>query len=178
MESRDLDRLTRELALRKRLQEALLVFSKSIAARLTTETAMESLVLEVRTIFGVRRTSIWLHDREARVLTLSASSDPRERGSAARIPTTEASPVARGLRVEAPEISGDGEAQCLTMSLRGWRRALGTIVIEGRASKMDPELFVELASDLGRQLGATLECVLMLESHPGDVNRSSRAAPR
>ena len=157
MESRDLDRLTRELALRKRLQEALLVFSKSISARLTMETALESLVLEVGTIFGVRRASIWLHDREARVLTLSASSDPRERGSAARIPTTEASPVARGLRVEAPEISGNGDAQCLTMSLRGWRRALGTLVIEGRAGQVDPELFIELATDLGRQLGAALE---------------------
>src|SRR5688500_10714593 len=150
MESRDFDRLTRELALRKRLQDALLVFSKSISARLTLETALESLVLEVGAIFGVRRTSVWLHDREARVLILSASSDPREKASAARIPTVDSSPIARGLRVDAPEIAGERDAQCLVMSLRGWRRALGTLVIEGPANRVDSDLFVELTADFAR----------------------------
>ena len=165
MESREFDRLSRELALRKRLQAALLVFSKSISARLTLETALESLVLEIGTIFGVRRTSVWLHDREARVLILSASSDPRERASAARIPTSELSPVARGLRVEAPEVTGEGHAQCLVMALRGWRRALGTLVIEGAPTRVDPALFIEVTGELARQLSPVLERVLVLEEH-------------
>lgn len=169
MESPELDRLTKELALRKRLQDALFVFSKSLSARLTLQTALESLVLEVGTMFGVRRTSVWLHEREARVLVLIASSDPREQASEARIPTSESSTVARGLRVDAPEVTGDGDARCLVMSLRGWRRALGTLVIEGQTTKVDPELFVELAADLGRQLGATLERVLVLEDHLRDA---------
>ncbi|MBA3637999.1 MAG: ATP-binding protein [Acidobacteriota bacterium] len=169
MESRELDRLTKELALRKRLQDALFVFSKSLSARLTLQTALESLVLEVGSMFGVRRTSVWLHEREARVLVLIASSDPREQASEARIPTSESSTVARGLRVDAPEVTGEGDARCLVMSLRGWRRALGTVVIEGQTTKVDPELFVELAADLGRQLGATLERVLVLEDHLRDA---------
>jgi signal transduction histidine kinase len=178
MESRDFDRLTRELALRKRLQDALLVFSKSISARLTFETALESLVLEVAAIFGVRRTSVWLHDREARILVLSASSDPREKGSAARIPTSESSPIVRGLRVDVPEIAGEGHAQCLVMSLRGWRRALGTLVLEGRATRVDPELFVQLSADLGRQLGAALERVLLLEDHLRDATAQAELRTR
>lgn len=169
MESREFDRLTKELALRKRLQEALFVFSKSLSARLTLQTALESLVMEVGAIFGVRRTSVWLHDREARVLILSASSDPRDQGSGQRIPTSEASIVARGLRVDAPELTGDGDARSLVVSLRGWRRALGTLVVEGQATKVDPELFIELAADLGRQLGTTLERVLVLEEHLRDA---------
>src|SRR5918993_4436786 len=178
MESRDFDRLTRELALRKRLQEALLVFSKSISARLTLETALESLVLEVGTIFGVRRTSVWLHDRQARILILSASSDPREKGSAARIPTAESSVIARGLRVDAPEVAGEGDAQCLVMSLRGWRRALGTLVIEGRPNRVDPELFIDLSADFARQLGAALERVLLLEDHLRDAAAQTQLRTR
>jgi len=169
MESRELDHLTKELALRKRLQDALFLFSKSLSARLTLQTALESLVLEVGAILGVRRTSVWLHDREARVLILSASSDPRDQASGARIPAGESSTVARGLRLDAPEVTGEGAARCLVMSLRGWRRALGTLVIEGQATRVDPELFIELAADLGRQLGATLERVLVLEEHLRDA---------
>lgn len=169
MESRELDRLTKELAVRKRLQDALFVFSRSLSARLTLPTALESLVLEVGTIFGVRRTSVWVHDRDARVLVLSASSDPRDRASGARIPTNDSSPVARGLRVEAPEVTGTGDARCLVMSLRGWRRALGTLVIEGQATRIDPELFVELSAELARQLGTIIERVLVLEDHLRDA---------
>ncbi len=178
MESREFDRLTKELALRKRLQTALLVFSKSIAARLTLETALESLVVEVGTIFGVRRTSIWMHDREAHVLTLSGSSDPRERASAARIPTSESSSVARGLRVDAPEVTGDGDAQCLVMSLRGWRRALGTLVIEGAPTRVDQELFVELTADLARQLAPMVERILVLEDHLRDAAAQAQLRTR
>jgi signal transduction histidine kinase len=178
MESRELDRLTRELALRKRLQDALLLFSRSISARLTLETALESLVVEAGTLFGVRRASVWLHDRVARTLVLSASSDARDQGSAARIPTSESSPVARGLRVEAPELSGDGDAQCLVMSLRGWRRALGTLVIEGRPTRVEPDLFVELSGDFARQLGAALERVLILEDHLRDTAAQAQLRTR
>ncbi len=123
-------------------------------------------------------TSVWLHDREARILVLSASSDPREKGSAARIPTGESSPVARGLRVDAPELAGEGDARTLVMSLRGWRRALGTLVIEGHPTRVDPEPFVELSADLARQLGATLERVLVLEDHLRDAAAQAQLRTR
>lgn len=163
MEPPELDRLTRELSLRKQLQEALLVFSRGVSAHLSLNTALESLALEVTAVFGVRRTSIWIHDREARTLSLAASSDPRETASTPTIPTDADSPIARGLRMDAPEVSGSGDAQSLIMSLRGWRRALGTLVMEGEQREVERALFVELSADLARQLSVAVERLVVLE---------------
>lgn len=178
MEPHELDLLIRELSTRKRLQEALLVFSRSMSARLTLETALESLVLDVTGIFGVRRTSLWMHDREARVLTLGASSDPRELAAAARIPIGDLSAIARGLRVDAPEVAGTGDAQCLVMSLRGWRRGLGTLVIDGEPREVHQALFVELAADFARQLAVALERVLVLDEHLRDAESKAQLRSR
>ena len=163
MEPPELERLTRELALRKRLQEALLVFSRSLSARLTLETALESLSGEITALFGVRRTSIWIHDRQARTLSLAASSDPRESAGAPPVPTGADSPIARGLRIDTPEVSGSGDAQSLIVSLRGWRRALGTLVIEGEPREVTRALFLDLSADLSRQLSMALEGQVVLE---------------
>ncbi|MEX2663165.1 MAG: ATP-binding protein [Vicinamibacterales bacterium] len=163
MEPPELDRLTKELSLRKRLQDALLVFSRSLSARLTLDTALESLSMEVTALFGVRRTSIWIHDRDARTLSLAASSDPREIAGTPPIPTGTDSPIARGLRIDAPQVSGSGDAQSLIVSLRGWRRALGTLVIEGEPREVAHALFVDLSADLSRQLSMALERQVVLE---------------
>jgi signal transduction histidine kinase len=163
MEPPELDRLTKELSLRKRVQDALLVFSRSLSAGLTLETALESLSLEVTALFGVRRTSIWIHDRDARTLSLAASSDPREIAGTPPIPSGTDSPIARGLRIDAPQVSGSGDAQSLIMSLRGWRRALGTLVIEGEPREVARALFVDLSADLSRQLSMALERQVVLE---------------
>jgi signal transduction histidine kinase len=163
MEPPELDRLTKELSLRKRLQDVLLVFSRSLSASLILETALESLSVEVTALFGVRRTSIWLHDREARTLSLAASSDPREIAGTPPVPTGADSPMARGLRIDAPEVSGSSDAQSLIMSLRGWRRALGTLVIEGEPREVERALFVDLSADLSRQLSVALERQVVLE---------------
>jgi signal transduction histidine kinase len=163
MEPPELDRLTKELSLRNRLQDALLVFSRSLSASLILETALESLCMEVTALFGVRRTSIWIHDREARTLSLAASSDPREIAGTPPVPTGTDSLMARGLRIDAPEVSGSGDAQSLIMSLRGWRRALGTLVIEGEPREVERALFVDLSADLSRQLSVGLERQVVLE---------------
>lgn len=178
MESRELERLTRELSLRKRLQEALLVFSRSVSARLALETALESLALEMTALLGVRRMSIWMHEREARTLRLAASSDPRESTADSRIPTDDDSPIARGLRVDAPEVAGSGDAQSLVMSLRGWRRALGTLVIEGEPREVERALFVDLSADLARQLSVALERVLVLDERIRDAEAQEQLRHR
>ena len=69
------DELARELALRKGLLEALLVFSRGVSARSVLAPALDSLAIEVARLFGTRRVSVWLHDRDARTLTLTGSSD-------------------------------------------------------------------------------------------------------
>jgi signal transduction histidine kinase len=169
MERPNVQRLEKELALRKRLQEALFVFSRGVSARLALAAGLEILAEDVTALFGARRTSIWMHDRSRRVLTLTGSSDPREPALGSSIPTDDDSGVARGLRLDAPELSGKGKAQCLLVPLRGWRRALGTIMIEGQARDVDPALLVELSAELGRQLSIAVERILVLEEFIGDM---------
>jgi two-component system, NtrC family, sensor kinase len=156
-------RISRELDVRKRLQEALLVFSRGVSARLALGTGLVALVDAVNTIFGARRTSVWLHDRRAKVLTLAASSDPRETTDAERIPTSDDGPIPSGLRQEGPLLTGVGAARAIIAPLRGWRRALGTLVVEGDARAVGDELLVELTMDMARQLSTAIESVVVLE---------------
>ena len=163
VESPSLDRVNRELALRKRLQEALLVFSRGLSARLTLETALVALAREVNALFGADRTSIWLHDRRVHSLSLAGSSDARQERSHERIPTSDDGPIARGLRQEAVQVTGSGARRTVVAPLRGWRRALGTLVIDGHAREVDDQQLVELTMDLARQLSGAVESVVALD---------------
>ena len=158
-----LERVTRELALRKRLQEALLAFSKGVSAQLSVGTALETLAAEVNELFGAGATSIWLHDRRTHALCLAGSSDSRRGASTESIATAEDSPIARGLRQESVQVTGIGAARVLVAPLRGWRRALGTLVIEGQAREVTDESLVELSADVARQLSIAVESVVVLE---------------
>jgi two-component system, NtrC family, sensor kinase len=163
MDSPVLERIGRELLLRKRLQEALIVFARGVSARLSLETGLAALAGDINGIFGARRTSIWLHDRRGRFLTLAASSDPRDVASLERISTAEDTPIARGMREDGVLVEGSGVARSVVAPLRGWRRALGTMVIEGEARALDDELLVELAMDLARQLSTAVESIVVLD---------------
>jgi len=163
MDSPGFERIARELALRRRLQDILLAFSRGVSARLGLETGLETLAAEVNTLFGTTQTSVWLHDRRGKTLRLAASSDPRESDGAPRISTDDDSVIARGLRLDGPEITGRGPAQTLVAPLRGWRRALGTLVIEGAPTEVDSGQLAELSIDLARQLSISLESVVVLD---------------
>jgi PAS domain S-box-containing protein len=114
---------------------------------------------------GTRRTSVWLHDRRARQLALFASSDPVYGASPARIGSTDPEmPAARGLRLEQAQILLDGPEPVVVSPLRGWRRALGTLVVEGPpATDLDEQHRLALTNELGRQLAAGIENVQLLE---------------
>lgn len=163
MDSPHFARITRELALRKRLQESLLVFAKGVSARLSPEPGLEALAQDVNVLFGTGRVSVWIHDRRARTLRLAASSDVRDADAASSLSTEEDSVIARGLRQEGAHMSGSGAAQVLTAPLRGWRRALGTLVIEGHPREVDDEQLVDLSMSLARQLSVAIESVIVLD---------------
>jgi C4-dicarboxylate-specific signal transduction histidine kinase len=86
--------------------------------------------------------------------------------------------IARGLRLDAPEMIGTGEAQCLLVPLRGWRRALGTMVIEGSSREIDSPMLMEIGADLGRQLSIAVERVLVLNEVLGDGSEQTRLRSR
>jgi PAS domain S-box-containing protein len=127
--------------------------------------AIEEVLRAFNAHLGARRTSVWLHDRRARQLALIASTDPAWRARAPRVGLAEASAApARGLRLLEPEIVRDGSSAIVVAPLRGWRRALGTLVIEPPFARgVDAAEQIELANELARQLSVGIENVLLLE---------------
>ena len=177
----DADRLARELALRKGLQDALLVFSRGVSARSSLPAALESLAGEVARQLGTRRASVWLHDREARTLSLAASSDPRDSDTPQSVGTDDESPVATALRRDSPEVSGCGPRQCLAAPLRGWRRALGALVLEGEPKDLALEQYVDVVRDFAPQLSVAIENLLavdeVIRQHAQRASMEARLEP-
>jgi PAS domain S-box-containing protein len=127
--------------------------------------ALEDVLAEFNGHVGTRRTSVWLYHRRARELYLFASSDADYRRRAHRIPAADSSqPAARGLRLDQPLIFQETPAAVLIAPLRGWRRALGTVVVEGTVSdELTNRERLDLAGDLARQLSSGIENVQLLE---------------
>jgi PAS domain S-box-containing protein len=130
--------------------------------------AIEGVLQEFNTHIGTKRASVWLHDRRARELAVVASSDPGYGAATDRVGISDPdAPSARGLRLERAQIL-DGNGQypdtVLIAPLRGWRRALGTLVIEGPSRRdLDDQQRIDLANELGRHLSAGIENVQLLE---------------
>src|SRR4051812_15680891 len=116
-------RLEREVRVHKRLRELLLVFSRGVSSDLGLNAALESLTPEIREILGAETVEIWLHERRERRLVLAASSGKAD-ADPVSIDDTEHHAV-EGLRLERPTLRGHR----MVAPLRGWRRALGTLVI-------------------------------------------------
>ena len=113
------------------------------------------------TLFHASSVSVWLHDRRAGLLQRAGSA----------IPTTDLrSPAARGLR-RPPDVSRSGRRRVLTAPLRGSRRALGTLVIEGiDLDRIPRALALDHARELVAFLGPRIESGSLLD----DVQRARR----
>jgi PAS domain S-box-containing protein len=127
--------------------------------------AIQAILADFNAHSGSRRTSVWLHDRRARELTMVASSDPVLSAQSPRIASADPeAPAARGLRLERPQLIDAGPEAVLISPLRGWRRALGTLVVEGTsAAARDRQVQIDLTTELGRQLSVGIENVQLLE---------------
>jgi C4-dicarboxylate-specific signal transduction histidine kinase len=147
-------------SLHEALRDLPLLFSRGVSATLSLATALETVAQQICDLTGAQRTDIWVHDRRARELELTATSD-RSLAVGGRVPTDDTvHPASRGLRVERAQFFG----RELVAPLRGWRRALGTVVIEGLdAARADREQMIEFAHELGRQLSVGIENVQLLD---------------
>jgi C4-dicarboxylate-specific signal transduction histidine kinase len=152
------------LSLHRRIQQLLLGFSRGITATLSVSAALEALAAEVNVLFGTKRVSIWIHNRRARELALGASSD-REQLTGTRVQTESDTLPARGLRLDAPQFTAaaPGVPRVLVAPLRGWRRALGTVIVEGQPDALDGQQFLDAVHDFAVQLSFALENVQLLE---------------
>src|SRR3954470_14617374 len=159
-------RLEREVRIHKRLRELLLLFSRGVSDSLGLTAPLQALTPEIRDILGARRVEIWLHDRRNRQLFLASDSDGEP--AAERVAVDDASHyAAAGLRLERPVLQRGRVAA----PLRGWRRALGTLVIErgtpakgrGKPADFGEQEFLEFAHELARQLSVGIENIQLLE---------------
>src|SRR6516225_8136711 len=181
--SQDRALLERQVRIHKRLRELLLQFSQGVSTNLGLPEALGQLTPDIRELAGARSVEIWLHDRRNRQLYVAATSEGRK--SDARVPVDDPGHyAASGLRLDRPKMRGP----YVLAPLRGWRRALGTLVIErpdgaargtrrpaarGGASgtlDLDETEFIEFTRELARQLSVGIENVLLLD----DVLRQGR----
>ncbi|HEX4567711.1 MAG TPA: hypothetical protein VH138_13830, partial [Vicinamibacterales bacterium] len=167
-------RLEREVRLHKRLRELLLQFSSGLSTNLGLPAALERLTPEIRDLAAARAVEIWLHDRRKGELYQAATSQSRT--STARVSVNDSGHyAASGLRLDRPRFAGP----YLLVPLRGWRRALGTLVIErservagpshtpprrgAQGGDFDDAEFLEFGRELARQLSVGIENVLLLD---------------
>jgi PAS domain S-box-containing protein len=124
--------------------------------------SIEELLREFKADIGARRAAVWIHERRARVLSMLASSEAGERGRAPRVPSgdEEAAPAV-GLRLERAAII-EAPDPIVIAPLRGWRRALGALVVDG-PWRGHVDARVELAEELGRKFSVGIENVQLLE---------------
>ena len=170
----ELLRLRRRADLLRDLRELIDEFSASISATLNLTAGLEIFCVGANRLFGADRTSVWVHDRRGRQLVLQGSSDPEHVARGVRVSADDVlAPAAVAMRRTRAELMSAGEeATCtVTVPLRGYRRALGTIVFDGARVEAGGELdILDRADELGRQLSNAIETTQLLD----DVIRSRR----
>ena len=161
----ELRRLRSEAAFHQRLRDLTVAFSGGVSSSLSFEAALQTLTADANTLLGAARTSVWLHQRRARRLILAASSDTDQAPEPPEVETGDPdAPAARGMRLEHPELFGDALGLLLLAPLRGWRRALGTLVVEApRTRDLEPGQLTTLTRELSRQISAAIENIQLLE---------------
>jgi C4-dicarboxylate-specific signal transduction histidine kinase len=156
------DRIARDTALHQHFRDLLAGFSQAAFTNLSITAALETLVGAANEAFGARRTDVWLYERRTRELALAASSAGP--GATRETDTVDASAAAaRGLRLERAQLLAQGAGRVLVAPLRGSRRALGTLLMEGGAVDAADDQCVELAEGFARQLAVAIENVSLLD---------------
>lgn len=161
------DRLRREVDLHHDFNALFDDLSRTTYSAIALPARLETFSVRACRLLDADRVSIWLHQRRTRQVRLVASSDAeqlaQELQEAAENPASAVAVVMRSLRprlIHAP----DGGAPGLLVPLRGRRRALGTLAIDGVRAENGTELdLVDLAEEIGRQLSSLVESVLLLE---------------
>jgi signal transduction histidine kinase len=175
MTALELFHLRQTEALQRDIRVLLEEFTGSLAATLNLAAGLDIFCHGANRLFGADRTSVWIHDRRARHLVLQASSDPADVARGLHVASDDVdAPAAIALRRVRPEIvspSDDEVTAMVTVPLRGYRRALGTIVLEGVRVETGGEIdLLDRADELGHQLASAIENMQLLE----DVMRSRR----
>ncbi len=161
-----LPQLQREVRFHTSLRDLLLAFSRDAASTSPLPQALEKVTQSIAELLGVPGIDVWLHDRRARELALAIrGSDPngaRVVGSDPRVPVDDqAHFAARALRLDGPQFDGTR----VLAPLRGWRRGLGSLIIDPPADITPAQLdeLLDFSHEISRQLSIAIENVQLLD---------------
>ena len=160
--------------LQQDLRELSFNVARAVSSSLQLGAALEVFCDHAARLFAADRVSVWLHDRRARVLELTASSDGAELAAAPRVASDDLSaPLAAVMRqseAQAMDQPGDRPADILA-PLKGRRRALGALEFTGvHIETGDAVDLLDRVDEVARHLSTAIENVFLLE----DVLRSRR----
>jgi PAS domain S-box-containing protein len=150
-------------------------FNATLSSTLSLAAGLDIFCFGANRLFGADRTSVWIHERRAHDVVLQASSDSAHIARGIRVNTDDpVAPAAIALRRTRAEIvasSTDSATVTVTVPLRGRRRALGTLVLEGVRLETGGELdLLDRADEVGGQLSHAIENLQLID----DVMRSRR----
>jgi len=160
-------RLRREADLQRAMRDVLDEFSRAASSRAALPAALADLCRGAARLFSAEHATIWLHDRDARELVRASDSETAD--GMARTAARDETAATAALRSDRSELldyaEEDGHRRyTLAVPLRGRRRALGALVIEGVHLAPGGSLdVIERAEEAGRQLSAALENVQLIE---------------
>jgi PAS domain S-box-containing protein len=165
----ELFRLRRNEELQREVRELFDQVATSLSTTLNLASGLDLFCRHATRLFGADRTSVWLHDRRSRHLTLLASSGNDQGTPGVQVTVDDAlAPAAVALRSSRAEIelgSGDLALSRVTVPLRGRRRALGTVVFDGVRVETGGELdLLDRADELGAQLSSVVENLQLLDN--------------
>jgi PAS domain S-box-containing protein len=175
MTALELFRLRQNESLQRDLRIVLDEFAGAVGVTLNVSSSLDAFCLGTNRLFGAERTSVWVHDRRTRHLVMHASSDAFRVTAQAEVEADDPrSPAAVAMRRSRAGLVLNADLLAtsnITIPLRGCRRALGSLLIEGVRIEAGRELAVlDCADQIGRQLSSAMENLQLLD----DLVRSRR----
>ena len=170
-------RLQRDTHLQRGLDDLVVALGRSGEPGLPIE-SLEEFCRGAARLLAADRVALWRHDRVARRLVLAAASDARQPADLQTVPAADgSSPAALGLRhtragfVPMGPGVDVGTGTAAVVPLRGRRRALGVVVLDGvRMRPGDEARLLTHLDGLGRQLANLLENAQLID----EVLRATR----
>ena len=162
----ELFRLREREALQHDLRELLDEFAATVSATLDVTAGLNIVCRRANRLFGADRTGVWIYDRKARHLALRASSDREHTATGERVSSDDLlAPAAAAMRrTRSTALRGGEAARTITVPLKGYRRALGALVLEGvRIDAGEETSVLDRADEVGRQVSSAIDSLQLLD---------------
>jgi C4-dicarboxylate-specific signal transduction histidine kinase len=171
--SPDPNRTERRLQIKDAVGHLLRLFSRTASSAFNLPAGLLVLCHEAPAALGTGGASAWIHDRRSHELVLVASTGTAGEAEGARLGADAPRLPALALRDVRARCAAAGAGLAgrgvVSIPLRGRRRALGVLMLEDLDATQGADVeFLAEADELGRQLSAAIENLLLLD----DVLRS------